>query len=243
MVPDEDKRGNPMIRFVIPAFMTVVMVILIPAVSGAWEDPPAGTVVQMTATCAGNDVALSIDFSVAQAPPAQFVGWVVEREVVGLCTEDAWATEVLPWPPVGQTHLDLTITPDFDFFDVIYRIWAVDAEGNETFIYWPQRHNYAHVECRPGPTVVGEFVDYAGAVHFQACTGFCWPELSFFDGSYPPGAEDLVGTGQLMNLYGELFRGMEGDYIVSTSMEPSVLPCEPVTVSETSWGALKARYR
>ncbi|MEI2809774.1 MAG: hypothetical protein V9F00_06105 [Nocardioides sp.] len=41
-------------------------------------DPPAGTSVLMTASCAGDDVLLSIDFTVTAAPPAGFVGWVVE---------------------------------------------------------------------------------------------------------------------------------------------------------------------
>lgn len=209
----------------------------------AWEDPPPGTGVLMTASCLGEDVVLSIDFTVSQAPPAQFVGWVVAREVLGFCVEDSWVTEVMPWPEIGSTHLDLTITPDIAFYDAIYRIWAVDADGNETFIYWPQRHNFAHADCLPGPTTVGYFVDYAGSVHFESCSENCWRGLSPFDGTYPAGAEALVGTGQLMMLHGELFMGMEGVYIRSTAMEESFLPCEAVGTVETSWGALKAKYR
>ena len=209
----------------------------------AWEDPPEGTSVLMTASCADADVILSIDFTVTQPPPAQFVGWVVERQVIGLCVEDAWVTDVMPWPLTGQSHYFLTITPDLGFFDAIYRIWAVDSDGNETFIYWPQRHNFAHAECLPGPTVVGEFVEYGGHVHFEACTDFCWPSLSFFDGTYPDGAEELAGTGQLMNLYGELISGMEGIFIRSTGMEPSSFPCEVVGTTGITWGGLKAKYR
>jgi len=231
-------------RFFARAFLIVAASLpFLPTVSVAWEDPPVGTSVLMTASCAGGDVALSIDFTVTQAPPAQFVGWVVEREVLGICMEDAWVTDVMAWPVIGQTHLDLTITPDVDFFDAIYRIWAVDADGNETFIYWPQRHNFAHAECLPGPTVVGVFVEYGGSLYFESCTDFCWPGLSPFDGYYPAGAEALVGTGQLMNLYGELFMGMEGVYIISTGMAPSPFPCKAVGTTATSWGGLKAGYR
>jgi len=197
----------------------------------------------MTASCVGEDVVLSIDFTVSQAPPAPFVGWVVERQVHGICAQDAWVTEVMPWPDLGSTHLDLTVTPDIAFFDAIYRIWAVVAGGNETFIYRPHRHNFANAECLPGPSVVGYFVDYAGSVFFESCNENCWPGLSPFDGTYPAGAEALVGTGQLMMLNGELFMGMEGTYIQSTAMAESSLPCEPVAAVETSWGALKARYR
>lgn len=209
----------------------------------AWDDPPEGTSVMMTAGCAGDDVVLSIDFTVVQAPPGQFVGWIVDRTVLGLCVDDAWATEVMAWPEIGQTHLELTVTPDVEFFDAIYRIWAVDSEGNQTFIYWPQRHNFAHAECLPGPSTVGRFVDYAGNTYFEACPESCWPGLSPFDGNYPEGADELVGTDQLMNLHGELFMGMEGVYINATDMEPSSFPCTWVGTAVTSWGGLKAIYR
>ncbi len=209
----------------------------------AWEDPPIGTVVQMTAGCSGDDVILSIDFNVTQEPDAIFVGWVIERQVLGLCHDNAWVTDVMPWPAIGQTHLDMTITPDIPFFDAIYRIWAVDAEGNETFIYWPSRHNYAHADCLPGPTTIGYFLNFEGYTYFQTCTENCWPELSFFDGVYPDGAEELGNSGVQMSLHGELFSGMEGDFIISTGMEPSFWPCDPVGSEVLNWGDVKARYR
>ncbi|MBU8871413.1 MAG: hypothetical protein KOO60_11165 [Gemmatimonadales bacterium] len=226
------------------AFLVVACTgIIIPGLSFAWEDPPVGTSVLMTASCSGDDVVLSIDFNVTQEPGAQFVGWIVERTVIGLCVEEAWVTEVLPWPALGETHLDLTITPEIGFFDAIYRIWAVDVDDNEVFIYWPQRHNYAHADCLPGPTTVGYFVYYGDNVYFEACTDLCWPGLSPFDGIYPDGAEELIGTGQLMNLYGELFSGMEGDFIHSTGMAPSSFTCEPVSNGVTTWDGLKAQFR
>ena len=209
----------------------------------AQTEPPAGTSVLMTAACAGDDVVLSIDFTVTTAPPAEFVGWIVECEMIGLCTPVAQVTEVLPWPALGQTHLDLSVTPDEAWFDPIYRIWAVDAAGNRTFIWWPQRQNFAHAECMPGPTVVGRFLDLSGNLHFESCSEMCWPTLSMFDSTYPPGAEALAGTGQVMALYGELLRGMEGPYINAYRMEPSYLPCDAVSEQPTTWGGLKATYR
>jgi hypothetical protein len=209
----------------------------------AWDDPPEGISVLMTASCSGSEVILSIDLVVLQDPPAHLVGWRVDRQVIGPCEEDAWVTEVMPWPELGETHYDLDVLPDQVFFDPIYRIWAVDAEGNRTFIYWPQRHNFAHADCRPGPSTVGRFVSYAGSIAFEACTEWCWPGLSPFDGSYPDGVEDLVDSGQVMELYGELFMGMEGIYINATSMAPSGYPCDPVPVQSTTWSGLKAGYR
>lgn len=119
----------------------------------------------------------------------------------------------------------------------------MDDDGNQTFIYWPQRHNFAHADCLPGPSTIGRFVDYAGNIYFEACPESCWPGLSPFDGSYPDGAWDLIGTDTLMNLYGELFMGMEGVYINSTGMEPSPFPCNWVGTVATTWGGLKATYR
>jgi hypothetical protein len=209
----------------------------------AQTEPPAGTTVLMTAACAGDDVVLSIDFTVTAAPPAEFVGWIVECEMIGLCAPVAQVTDVLPWSALGQTHFDLSVTPDNAWFDALYRIWAVDAAGNRTFISWPQRQNFAHAECRPGPTVVGRFHELSGNIYFERCSAMCWPELSMFDGSYPPGADALAGTGQVMALYGELLRGMEGNYINADFMEPSELTCDEVSERSTTWGGLKATYR
>ncbi|MBK8164767.1 MAG: hypothetical protein IPK64_02265 [bacterium] len=224
--------------------LTVVFVgLVLVGTCPAQTEPPAGTTVLMTAACSGDNILLSIDFTVTLAPPAELVGWIVERETIGLCTPVAQVTGVLPWPALGQTHLDLSVTPDNAWFDAIFRIWAVDAAGNRTFIWWPQRQDFAHAECLPGPTVVGRFVELAGNLHFESCAGMCWPSLSIFDGTYPPGAEALAGTGQVMALYGELLRGMEGPYINASRMEPSYLPCDAVSEPSTSWGALKASYR
>lgn len=171
------------------------------------------------------------------------VGWVAERHVLGTCLPDAWVTEVMPWPALGQPHLDLTITPDPGYFDAVYRIWAVDTANNETFIFWPTRQNFAHADCLPGPTTIGYFVDYAGRLHFEACQEGCWPLLSPFDGTYPEGAADLVGRGTLMALYGPLFSGMEGEYIQATGMSPSPFACGQVAGEQVPWGTVKARYR
>lgn len=226
-----------------PLFLAAIACLVLVGVAPAQTEPPAGTSVLMTAACAGNDVVLSIDFTVTAAPPVEFVGWIVECEMLGLCLPVAQVTDVLPWPALGQTHLDLSVTPDNAWFDAIYRIWAVDAAGNRTFISWPQRQNWAHAECMPGPTVVGRFVALSGAFYFESCSEMCWPGLSMFSSTYPPGAEALAGTGQVMALYGELLRGMEGPYINATRMEPSYLPCDAVAEQPTSWGGVKATYR
>lgn len=197
----------------------------------------------MTADCADDDVVLSIDFTVTMAPPVDVVGWIVEREMIGLCAPVAQVTDVLPWPALVQTHLDVSVTPDNAWFDAIYRIWAVDAAGNRTFIWWPQRRNFAHAECLPGLTVVGRFVELAGNLHFESCSEMCWPDLSLFDGTYPPGAEALAGTGQVMALYGDLLAGIEGPYIDASRMEPSSLPCDAVSEQSATWGGVKATYR
>lgn len=209
----------------------------------AQADPPAGTTVLMTAACAGDDVVLSIDFTVTAAPPAGFVGWVVDREMIGLCVPIAQVTGVLLWPALGQTHLDVSVTPDYAWFDALYRILAVDADGNRTVIAWQQRQHYAHAECLPGPTVVGRFVEFSGYLYFESCTEMCWPHLSWLASTYPPGAAALAGTGQVMALYGELLAGMEGPYINASRMEPSFLPCDAVSEQSTTWGGVKATYR
>ena len=68
-------------RILLAAFAVLALAGTAPAQT----EPPAGTSVLMTAACAGDDVVLSIDFTVTEAPSAVFVGWIVECEMIGLC--------------------------------------------------------------------------------------------------------------------------------------------------------------
>jgi len=81
-----------MIRIAIAFLIAATTISLHSTTSHAWDDPPEGTSVLMTASCTGDDVVLSIDFTVTQPPPPQFVGWVVERHIIGLCAENAVRT-------------------------------------------------------------------------------------------------------------------------------------------------------
>jgi len=226
------------------ALLFLVLAMALPAWVLAQSDPPPGTSVLMTASCSGSDVVLSIDFNVTEAPPAEFVGWVVDRQVLGFCTENVWVTDVMPWPELGQTHLDLTVTPDVGYLDVIYRIWAVDAAGNETFINWPQRHNFAHADCLPGPSTVGHFEETSPDFYeFVPCGGYCWPWLSPYGIGYIPELEPYFTNGVTVALYGELIQGMHGMDIRTSAVEPSYLQCDVVPTDRTTWSGLKADYR
>ena len=89
----------------------------------------------------------------------------------------------------------------------------------------------------PGGTVV----DLGDRLYLDVCPGSCWPGLSYWDDSLPPEAPYLVG--RVIDVYGELFMGMEGPYIHVTDWGFSPIGCGPVATTTQSWGALKSGYR
>lgn len=237
------KRGN--IMQLLKILSVICSLVCLPTFAFGQYDIVPGSVVSMDANCSSDDVTLSIDFNVFELPPSEFVGWVVERRQLGLCEPVHFVTEDLPWPELGSHHFDLTVTPSSPFFDGIYRIWALDAEGNKTFISWPSRNSLAHSECRPGPSTVGRFYEYDdGWIVFEACEEWCWGGLSEWDGSYPPGVAEVANTGMVMALYGEWQMGMHGNYLNDPSMEVAYYPCDSVVALEReNWGTIKSMYR
>ena len=225
------------------AMLTLIILMAglnVPAV-GQWDEI-SNSVVYMTASCTEGDVVLSIDFTVNGLPPAHIVGWVIEQDLLGPCEPSVLVTDVMPWPAEGANHIDLTITPLNPFFDALYRIYAVDADLNETFIPWTNRTRFAHSECMPGPSTVGRFV--GERPEFVPCDFLCWGGLSDMDGYFPSGTEEVADTGQAMALYGSWRSGMHGPYLYMPTMEPSHWECDVIVSTEpVNWGTIKAQYR
>ena len=111
-------------------------------------------------TCDGIQVDVQISLTIAEMPPPDIVGWVVEREVVGACVDVVVVGDVRPFPATPGTYefvvRDIPVVP---YRKVLYRIWAVDEYGGREFIYWPQRTNFAQADCMFGMAARGTVVD------------------------------------------------------------------------------------
>lgn len=209
------------------------------------QTPISGNVVSMTSDCAGGDVVLSIHFDSNEAPPANIVGWRVERLVMGSCDAASYANELQPWPALGESDLTLTVTPLHPDRDEVYRIWAIDDAGDQVYISWGQRRNYTHAECLGGPSTIGYVVMLGDYPFFEPCPENCWWGLSFFDTALPEDLVELVDSGTLVDIHGEFHRGMEGDYIESGEITWNLSNeyCGVVSTRERSWDTLKSMYR
>ncbi len=199
--------------------------------------------IEMTTTCDYAEVTLTVTFNPwTDPPPADWVGWIVERTVVGKCVPDVRVGDVRPLP-TEPTEFVIVDTVEEIGYDVLYRAYGVNAAGERlNQLLFPYRKYFQHAACAGGPSYRGtvRVIDGQWFV-FDTCEGHCWWGLSHMDGSYSD--EFLDYDGQTLDLYGELRAGMHGVYIDVDFWFVSPNGCGPVGTRETSWGALKTRYR
>lgn len=196
-----------------------------------------------TTTCNGHQVTIHVTFNVYDAVSENVTGWIVEREVVGNCTENVDVTEVMPLP---------TEIGDYDFFvednltvpgKAIYYVFGVDEAGSRYWIGWGQRTMFAQADCYQGVAARGTVVEMPGSyLHLEVCPDECWWYLSYFDYSFPMD-QDPPPVGAVVDIYGELIAGLEGPYIDADIWFYSGIGCQNVGTDDLSWGTLKARYR
>ena len=231
-------------RFAI-ACLALLALGMIPAISMAWEDPPGGTSVLMTAECAPSQVLLTLEWTVSQEPDAKFVGWFVERTVMGACIPEHRAVPLQPWPPLGESTSTFLVPVLSVTMDEVFRVWALTDTGEEVFIYWPQRHNFAHADCMAGPSTIGYMIDNGGYAEFVPCEDDCWWGLSFWDTGFPQDLVDTADSGQLVEIFGEFKNGMHGYYISYDDLtwRVSQRDCSTVSTPVETWGTVKALYR
>ena len=174
---------------------------------------------------------------------ADIVGWVVEREVLGNCDADVDLGGLRAFPTEIGAHefviRDIPTVPG----KAIYYIKAVDENGGRQIIGWPRRSHFAQADCFMGIAARGTVVIYSGTQYYlEVCPDECWWELSFFDPIFPPD-QAPPPEGAVVDIYGEIFSGMEGPYIHATSWEYAAEPCQVVGTEDLTWGSLKAHHR
>lgn len=198
----------------------------------------------MDTECVGGGTAtvmLTADVNIVTALPADAIGWVIERSVLGYCWPVADVGEVRPFPAARETFV-LYDEPPLAGYNTIYQAYAVMASGDREPILQAYRTHFAQADCAGGPAARGVIVELGpGYYHLDVCPDECWWELSYFDGDLPAEAPELVG--QTLNLYGTLEGGMEGPFLNMTDWEISPVPCFVVPTDETDWSGLKARFR
>lgn len=192
--------------------------------------------------CNGSQVEITVTLDVFGEVPPEIVGWVVDRHVLGACLPDVQVGDVRSLP-VGEQQYTVFDEPTVPDRVTLYYVSAVDALGQRTPISWTQRTMYAQAACVGGPVARGTVVElFPGTYHLEVCEGQCWWPLSQFDNQYPPEIPDLVG--EVIDLYGEIYSGMEGPYVVATGWDYAPDGCaQAVSADAVTWGAVKSLYR
>jgi hypothetical protein len=193
------------------------------------------------AQCDGQQVEVTVTLNIYGEVPPELVGWVVDREVIGECAAPVQVGSALPLPS-GEQQFVVIDSPSIMDRMTTYHIHAVDAAGDRTPIYWRQRTMYAQAACVGGPVVRGTVVEAFGSYTVEPCEGHCWPGLSTFDNSFPPEISTMVG--EVVDVFGEVYLGLEGQFVVATDIQLAANGCDQViAVDPISWGTLKGAYR
>jgi len=192
-------------------------------------------------SCSGGTVMIRVDTSVIDEVPAELVGWVVDRAVLGACVAERQVGGVHPFEP-GEHSYFLEDMPEIEDRKTIYFVRAVDEQGVRSPISWPRRTNWAQADCVGGPAAQGLVEELSpGYFHLDVCPDSCWWQLSMFDVQLPPEAPSLVG--QIINVYGEIVLGIEGPAILVTGWDRPNSGCQAIVpAAESSWSALKLRW-
>ena len=191
--------------------------------------------------CADNHVQLHFNFGYADDPPAEWVGWVVVRRVMGVCLDDVEITDVMPLPtePGVVTVFDEPAIPPLP---VMYTLMGVHADGTRELIIWPYHNHMVHAPCPGVPAIRGEVQIYGNnLVHVDVCPDECWAAKSFTENPLPP--EYAGFEGQIVDVFGELIHGMHGFYMDVTDVQLSTVGCQSVPVNEATWSTVRGRFR
>jgi hypothetical protein len=217
-----------------------VLVVLLSASLAAAQVP--GVSAFASAQCSGQTVIITVDLTRTGAIPSTYLGWVVTREVVGSCVPDETFSAVLPFPVTGFQQYTIIDNPTVAGRNTIYRLHGIDQAGNLDFILWPQRSMFAQADCVGGPAARGIVTEVVpGQYYLDVCIDQCWWVMSSIDPHLPPEAPQLVG--QEIDVFGQLFSGMEGPFIQVTGWALATEPCEPpVPINASSWSDVKARF-
>ncbi len=217
-----------------------VFLVLFSTVASA-QTPGVG--VDAYTSCNGSLVNIHVSLNVGEVPPTEFVGWVVEREVLGVCVDDVDVGEIRPLPQeIGLHEFVVQDDPTVEGKQ-IYRIKAVDQDGNRHYIGWPHRGWFTQADCLSDVAAQGTVIEvYGDQLYLEVCPDSCWWELSYFDPIFPPGQE-LPQVGSVIFVHGKIRGGMEGPFIEATHWTLSPEPCQTVSTERVEWTDVKARYR
>ncbi len=203
--------------------------------------------VLVTASSTGSAINISVDLDIGGTLPAEWVGWVVDRNAIGDCDQPVVQIGgMTPFPSGAQSYLltDGTARPMTTY---MYRIYAVNAAGERFYLpgytdFPPGYYQFDYASLANGYVAEGQLVDLGWGLGITVCPDGCWQFLAFI--SDPPAdLLQLAGTEVTVKISGQLDAEFEGPYVSEVTGWETISGCSPVENLETTWGSLKALYR
>ena len=194
----------------------------------------------LSASCSPGEVSLTAEFDITQPLPAEWTGWIIERETNGVCEPSVRIGEPIAFP-AGAQSFPVSDASAVSGRSYRYRIYATDAEGNRLSLsggsFSPGYLQTAFTSCGSAPVAQGKLVDLGWTSGIEICDpDQCWFWTSFVS-FLPPELESLVGSSTMVRLYGQLNDEFEGTYVAQVSGWEIVGDCEAVDTTSASWGA------
>ena len=222
--------------------LTLLVVFASVATSSVAQEPSS----RLSISASGHDgpVQVSVYLLVGSELPSDWVGWVVDRTEVGVCSPQTLQLgDVLLFPSGEQTFSlpDIGAEPGATY---IYRFFAVDSVGNRvglphSLFSYSSSSAFGSV-LNSGLVGVGHVVDFGWYAGIMSCHQECWGPL---EGLEVQSLSFLAGFFLPIKVYGRVGVGVEGPYLEELASWETINSCVPVSTEGCSWGNLKAIYR
>ena len=231
-------------------FFLFLFISLLTVPSGSWGQVTLG------AYCEGDSIRLGVTIfnGYLEDHPEEYRIQVLSN-IVGTCEETVTLSHPpLPLPPFLEQATYSFRVPNRDperYF--LYRAEGVDPQGEHFPVYGSgDLHAWDFAGSEEALFVRGSIVElpFAGFA-IVPCPESCWTTtfedcLIDFEQT-PPGWEDFLGTGTILDFYGESYTiGMPGapcGFITRVDLVTSPEGCDTVASEAMPWGTLKAHYR
>jgi len=218
-------------------------------------------------TCENGEHVVSISGSVFPESDDDFMGLVLERETVGICTTSEFVPAIpLPFDPQPNPEYGyptymatVTLTPPLQGVTYRYTPYGVREDGSRVRFFSAcasDHRSYALTSCSSAPFLRGELemIDFNGGdllFGIDPCEPDCWTEsiyiymdVTALESIVGDGWNDLLG--QVVDVFGDRsFCSMIGgpSHDISSIVPAPAGACGAVPVERMSWGGLKASYR
>ena len=225
---------------------TLFVLVLIPVVAFAdGVEPPSASTLEIEVVCeVASPSLVAVEVVVADDFDDRVQGVRVERSVLGACsTTEPFVTRQFGVLATGVHRFEWTDAVAAPGVAHRYRVVGLDAAGDDLSDWAVSFELVSPIDygtCGDVTIGIGSISSDLAPALFQPCPDSCWDLLTL---SVDAVTEPYLDTGTIVAITGSIdcaLGNVEGCTIVADSAVPA--QCGPVSASDRSWGAVKARF-